>query len=132
MQSLLRFEVMEANLFCRDLVVKYGYDVLDLHYYLRNQVHRYRRIIYFTTLLLIRVTTLVFVFFSSRMEDGIHYNPLVLRFVTNLILTHICKFLVHFHERSIHGICDYINCEYFVSQLFLGMFRCREIFLELL
>lgn len=64
MEGLLRFQVMEANLFCRRLVVSHGYDVLDTHYYLRMQIHR-------------------------RLKDGIHYGPLPVRFVSNLILTHI-------------------------------------------
>lgn len=40
LQDMLRFEVMEANLFCRELVVSHGYDVLDTHYHLRMQIHR--------------------------------------------------------------------------------------------
>ncbi|XP_065221578.1 PC-esterase domain-containing protein 1A-like isoform X2 [Planococcus citri] len=65
LQDMLRFEVMEANIFCRQLIVSHGYDVLDTHYYLRMQVHR-------------------------RFPDGLHYAPLPVRLITNLILTHVC------------------------------------------
>jgi uncharacterized membrane protein YqhA len=41
MQHTLRFEVMEANMFARQIVVSYGFDVLDIHYHLRMQIHRY-------------------------------------------------------------------------------------------
>lgn len=34
--------------------------------------------------------------FFSRLKDGIHYGPLPVRFVSNLILTHICKYVFVF------------------------------------
>lgn len=41
LQHTLRFEVMEANVFARQIVVSYGFDVLDIHHHLRMQIHRY-------------------------------------------------------------------------------------------
>jgi hypothetical protein len=35
---------MEANLFARQIVVSYGFDVLDIHHHLRMQIHRYFQI----------------------------------------------------------------------------------------
>lgn len=64
MQSLLRFEILEANLFCCDRVKSNGFDVLDAHYYLRTLMH-------------------------WRLNDGIHFGPPAVRLVTNLLLTHI-------------------------------------------
>uniref|UniRef100_A0A1B6DLP4 Uncharacterized protein n=2 Tax=Clastoptera arizonana TaxID=38151 RepID=A0A1B6DLP4_9HEMI len=60
----LRFDVMEANLFARTLVTSHGYDVIDFHYYLRYQLHR-------------------------RAADGVHYQPIPVRYMTNLMLTHL-------------------------------------------
>jgi hypothetical protein len=40
LKHTLRFEVMEANLFARQIVVSYGFDVLDIHHHLRMQIHR--------------------------------------------------------------------------------------------
>ncbi|XP_069684389.1 PC-esterase domain-containing protein 1A-like [Periplaneta americana] len=60
----LRFEVMEANMFSRQVVVAHGYDVVDIHHHLRMQLHR-------------------------RAGDGIHWLPAPVRHMTNLLLTHI-------------------------------------------
>ncbi|XP_013791001.1 uncharacterized protein LOC106474850, partial [Limulus polyphemus] len=60
----LRFHVMEANLYARQVVVKHGFDVLDMHYNLRMQI-------------------------DQRAADGIHWLPPALRYMTNLLLTHI-------------------------------------------
>ncbi|RZF34192.1 hypothetical protein LSTR_LSTR003602 [Laodelphax striatellus] len=64
MKHTMRFEVMEGNLFASRLVSSYGYDVLDLHYQMRMQIHR-------------------------RCKDGIHFIKTAVRHVTNLLLTHI-------------------------------------------
>ncbi|XP_046385588.1 PC-esterase domain-containing protein 1A-like [Ischnura elegans] len=64
MKHSLRFEVMEANLFVRQIVPTYGYDIVDLHYHLRMQIHR-------------------------RCKDGVHWIPTAVRHITNLLLTHI-------------------------------------------
>ncbi|XP_046997173.1 PC-esterase domain-containing protein 1A-like [Schistocerca americana] len=76
MKHYLRFEVMEANMLARQIVVSYGFDFLDVHYYLRMQIHR-------------------------RAPDGVHWTPVPVRHVTNLILTHIalcwdCELPGHF------------------------------------
>ncbi|KAJ4445075.1 hypothetical protein ANN_06874 [Periplaneta americana] len=60
----LRFEVMEANMFSRQVLVAHGYDVVDIHHHLRMQLHR-------------------------RAGDGIHWLPAPVRHMTNLLLTHI-------------------------------------------
>ncbi|XP_067002014.1 PC-esterase domain-containing protein 1A isoform X2 [Anabrus simplex] len=65
MQHTLRFEVMEANTFARQVVVPHGFDILDIHYYLRMQI-------------------------LGRAPDGIHWLPIPMRHITNLLLTHIC------------------------------------------
>ncbi|XP_063220941.1 PC-esterase domain-containing protein 1A-like isoform X1 [Bacillus rossius redtenbacheri] len=63
LKHTLRFEVMEANMYARDVVANHGYDVLDLHYYFTMQIFR-------------------------RAKDGIHWLPEAVRFMTNLVLTH--------------------------------------------
>lgn len=65
LQHSLRFDVMEGNMFARDTVASHGFDVLDIHYYLRMQIH-------------------------WRAPDGIHWSRESVRHVTNLILSHIC------------------------------------------
>nr|CAD7430141.1 unnamed protein product [Timema monikensis] len=64
LKHTLRFEVMEANLYARDVVATYGYDIVDLHYYLSMQLER-------------------------RANDGIHWLAVAVRFMTNILLTHI-------------------------------------------
>ncbi|GFR33514.1 PC-esterase domain-containing protein 1A [Trichonephila clavata] len=60
----LRFHVVEANHYARKIVVENGFDVLDSHYHLKMQIHR-------------------------RSNDGVHWLPPAIRYVTNLLLTHI-------------------------------------------
>lgn len=64
LQHTLRFDVMEANLFAREIMVNHGYDVLDNHFHTRMQIHR-------------------------RVSDGVHFYPKAVRLLTNLLLTHI-------------------------------------------
>ncbi|XP_014284517.1 uncharacterized protein [Halyomorpha halys] len=64
MQAILRIHVIEANSFSASLAASYGYDVLDFHHYMRYQIIR-------------------------RSADGIHFLPTAMRFLTNLLLTHI-------------------------------------------
>ncbi|KAL3863864.1 hypothetical protein ACJMK2_005591 [Sinanodonta woodiana] len=66
MNSTLRLDVLEANFFAREVVVSHGYDVLDLHYYLRHQLHR-------------------------RVEDGVHWDMTAHRRITNLLLSHVSE-----------------------------------------
>ncbi|KDR15055.1 PC-esterase domain-containing protein 1B-like isoform X1 [Zootermopsis nevadensis] len=84
LQHTLRFEVMEANVFARQIVVSYGFDVLDIHHHLRMQIHR-------------------------RADDGIHWLPLSVRHMTNLLLTHIalswnCPLPGNFHSRVLDSV----------------------------
>ncbi|GFT53025.1 PC-esterase domain-containing protein 1A [Nephila pilipes] len=60
----LRFHVVEANHYARKIVVENGFDVLDFYYHLKMQIHR-------------------------RSGDGIHWGPSAVRYMTNLLLTHI-------------------------------------------
>ncbi|GIY31217.1 PC-esterase domain-containing protein 1A [Caerostris darwini] len=60
----LRFHILEANNYARKVVVENGFDLLDSHYYMQMQIHR-------------------------RTNDGIHWKPEAVRYVTNLLLTHI-------------------------------------------
>lgn len=64
MQSTARVEMMEANCYVRDVVASCGFDVLDYHFYLHMQVFR-------------------------RRPDGVHFGPMIMRFMSNLLLTHI-------------------------------------------
>lgn len=64
MNSTLRLDILEANFYAQQVVVSHGYDLLDLHYYLRNQLHR-------------------------RAGDGVHWDQTAHRRMTNLLLTHI-------------------------------------------
>ncbi|XP_055876677.1 PC-esterase domain-containing protein 1A-like [Biomphalaria glabrata] len=66
MTSTLRLDIIEANYFAQSIAMKHGHDVLDLHFYLRHHLHR-------------------------RVRDGIHWDMLAHRYITNLILTHICS-----------------------------------------
>ncbi|XP_050395402.1 PC-esterase domain-containing protein 1A [Patella vulgata] len=66
MNSTLRLDIIEANYFAREVFVKKSCDVLDLHFHLRNQLHR-------------------------RTADGIHWDYTAHRRITNLILSHIAK-----------------------------------------
>ncbi|XP_077992202.1 PC-esterase domain-containing protein 1A-like [Glandiceps talaboti] len=64
MNDTLRLDILEANYYTRDIVVSNGYDVLDLHYYFRWQLHR-------------------------RAGDGVHWNERAHRRITNLVLAHL-------------------------------------------
>lgn len=60
----LQFDIMEANTLAKDIVVKHGYDVLDLYHHLRFQP-------------------------LFLKPDGVHWHPEAVRFNVNLILTHL-------------------------------------------
>lgn len=66
LNSTLRLDILEANFYAQEIVSAHGYDVLDLHYYLRHHLHR-------------------------RAEDGIHWDMTAHRRITNLLLTHIAE-----------------------------------------
>jgi hypothetical protein len=61
----MRFNVMESNVYAANVVASYGYDVVDMHYYLLKQINR-------------------------RCPDGIHWNPDAVRLQLNIVMTHIC------------------------------------------
>ncbi|XP_070539798.1 PC-esterase domain-containing protein 1A-like [Ptychodera flava] len=66
MNDTLRLDILEANYYARDTVASFGYDVLDLHYYFRWQLHR-------------------------RAKDGVHWNEKAHRRITNLVLAHLAN-----------------------------------------
>lgn len=64
LKHTLRFDVAEANLYASKIVAQNGFDVQDMHYYFRYQIHR-------------------------RAKDGIHWGPHTVRHMNNILLTHI-------------------------------------------
>lgn len=66
MNNTLRLDILEANFYASQVAVTQGFDVLDLHYYLRHQLHR-------------------------RAMDGIHWDMTAHRRITNLLMTHITE-----------------------------------------
>ncbi|XP_026676441.1 PC-esterase domain-containing protein 1B-like [Diaphorina citri] len=63
-KKFLQYNVLEANFYAAGVVQKYGFNVLDIHYYTRLLCYR-------------------------RRPDGVHYTCTAVRYMTNLILTHI-------------------------------------------
>ena len=61
----MRFNVMEGNLMVAQTTAAYGFDVVDLHYWMTHQIHK-------------------------RMPDGIHWTQDAVRLQLNIILTHFC------------------------------------------
>ena len=66
MQHVLQGDVLEANFYAQQVVRDLKFDFLDLHYYFRNQL-------------------------QHRKPDGVHWDEIVHRRITNLLLTHICE-----------------------------------------
>ncbi|OWF49533.1 PC-esterase domain-containing protein 1B-like [Mizuhopecten yessoensis] len=66
MMNSLQLEVLEANFVARQIVASHGFDVVDLHHFLRYHLHR-------------------------RAEDGIHWDMTAHRRITNLLLSHITE-----------------------------------------
>ncbi|XP_062601144.1 nuclear transcription factor Y subunit gamma-like [Saccostrea cucullata] len=64
MKSTLRLDILEANFFAKQVVASHGFDILDLHYHLRNRL-------------------------DLRAQDGVHWDQKAHRHITNLLLTHI-------------------------------------------
>lgn len=64
LQEEFRFLVLEGNRAAAATVVRYGFDVLDLHYHMMPHLH-------------------------MRMEDGVHWTSPAIRIQTNLVLSHI-------------------------------------------
>ena len=61
----MRFNVMEGNLMVAQTTAAFGFDVVDLHYWMTHQIHK-------------------------RMPDGIHWTQDAVRLQLNIILTHFC------------------------------------------
>merc|ERR1719318_715412 len=61
----MRFNVMEGNLMVAQTAAAFGFDVVDLHYWMTHQIHK-------------------------RMPDGIHWTQDAVRLQLNIILTHFC------------------------------------------
>ncbi|XP_033633265.1 PC-esterase domain-containing protein 1A-like [Asterias rubens] len=66
LSETLRLDVMEGNFYAKELANAYGFDVLDLHFYFRHQLHR-------------------------RVADGVHWNHHAHRHISNMILSHITE-----------------------------------------
>ncbi|XP_059173121.1 PC-esterase domain-containing protein 1B-like [Physella acuta] len=66
MSSSLRMDILEANFFAGKLATQHGFDVLDLHFYLRHHLDR-------------------------QVKDGVHWDHLAHRHISNLLLSHICE-----------------------------------------
>ncbi|KAL1461728.1 hypothetical protein WDU94_013600 [Cyamophila willieti] len=85
-ENSLQFQIMEANFYAASVVRELGFDVLDVHYYTRLLGHR-------------------------RRPDGVHYNRSVVRFLTNLVLTHIG----HVWDIKLPGKVNHRDIEYIVQ-----------------
>ena len=59
-----RLDIMAANMCMRQIVADHGYDILDVHFFFRREIHR-------------------------RIFDGIHWDMTAHRRMSNLVLTHI-------------------------------------------
>merc|ERR1719513_88986 len=82
----MRFNVMEGNLMVALTTAAFGYDVLDLHYWMVHQIHK-------------------------RMPDGIHWTQDAVRLQLNIILTHFClsrdiKLPGRWGEEQAPGVCQ--------------------------
>ncbi|XP_022080751.1 PC-esterase domain-containing protein 1A-like [Acanthaster planci] len=66
LSETLRLDVMEGNFYAKELASAFDFDVLDLHFYFRFQLHR-------------------------RVADGVHWNHQAHRRMSNLILSHISE-----------------------------------------
>ncbi|CAD5124343.1 DgyrCDS12632 [Dimorphilus gyrociliatus] len=66
LHSDLIFSTTQANHFCSQIIPTYGFDVLDLNYFMQTQSHK-------------------------RERDGIHWNSQAHRRITNYIVQHLCS-----------------------------------------
>ncbi|XP_045103070.1 PC-esterase domain-containing protein 1A-like isoform X2 [Portunus trituberculatus] len=64
MKHSMRFMLLEANMCVHNLCQAFGFSFLDLHYYMQYQL-------------------------SRRTNDGLHWEPPAVRYMVNLLLTHI-------------------------------------------
>nr|XP_039254110.1 PC-esterase domain-containing protein 1A-like [Styela clava] len=65
-RDLLRLDILRGNYFAYNIVSRYSFDVLDMHFHFRHQLHR-------------------------RANDGVHWNMYAHRRMTNLLLSHISR-----------------------------------------
>lgn len=75
----LQFDIMEANILAKNVATTNGYDVLDLYHYFKTQ-------------------------FLLRNPDGVHWKPVAVRFVTNLVLTHLALSWNHKLPRRVSNL----------------------------
>lgn len=81
MGPTLRYDVIEANFYSATLADAYGFDVLDLHFLFRSLLH-------------------------YRMNDGVHWNAIVHRKITFLLLTHAAQaWSVVLSSPTVTGTC---------------------------
>uniref|UniRef100_H3A212 Family with sequence similarity 113 n=2 Tax=Latimeria chalumnae TaxID=7897 RepID=H3A212_LATCH len=66
LDQTLRFDVIAANFYSATMADSYKFDVLDLHYHFRFEL-------------------------QNRVKDGIHWNPIAHRQISNLLLSHIAE-----------------------------------------
>lgn len=66
LSDILRLDQLMANFFASQVIKDFKFDVIDLHYVFRNRVHH-------------------------RKEDGIHWDDVAHREITNILISHICK-----------------------------------------
>lgn len=64
LSETIRLDVLEANFYAKELAKCYDIDILDLHFFFRHQMHR-------------------------QVGDGVHWNYVAHRRITNLVLAHI-------------------------------------------
>uniref|UniRef100_A0A670IUR8 Family with sequence similarity 113 n=1 Tax=Podarcis muralis TaxID=64176 RepID=A0A670IUR8_PODMU len=97
LSKTLRNDIIEGNFYGATLAGFHLFDVLDLHFHFRFDLR-------------------------NRVKDGVHWNNVVHRRITNLLLTHVAdawRVVVPSRRRSPDG-------EWAGSQLASGSFHCRE------
>lgn len=67
---MLPWHILEANIYAGTCANFFNFDTLDFHHHMRLQGH-------------------------LRVKDGIHWQPIALRYLTNLFLTHLCLVFGH-------------------------------------
>lgn len=65
-RNALRMDIMRGNYYAYNIVSRFDFDVLDMHYHFQYQLHR-------------------------RASDGVHWNMFAHRRMTNILLSHISQ-----------------------------------------
>ncbi|XP_064086794.1 PC-esterase domain-containing protein 1A-like [Macrobrachium nipponense] len=96
----MRFWILEGNKFAQQLCIAFGFNLLDLHYHMRHELHR-------------------------RATDGIHWEPAAVRYMTNLLLTHIALNLDeplpgNFSSKSLDRVIESADKAEEPSEILLG------------